>query len=286
LPLLESLGLAQAASIGCAGGFFHEGQRHTLYLHCPNGRQGMLAAIRRQAFSATGQTPADGEAVKQTVSREAMALAAAAAESKGVELSPKGLEIYAKAVDPDLYERQDQGQQDGRFSKNQNGAEFLPQENDAKKTAALALASEENDPLLAILNKLPGKDGRHWIVLPFEFCEKGRSLKVSLRILLEIKHKQNSFSCFKCNYLALDITEKTLRWLFVLESAEGIGQDLSAVNRLVCYHQTNKTRALKMAGELSKFLGIPLEKIFIKTKTFPFEAGCQENLLHSINKAV
>jgi len=267
----------------------------------------LMAAIRRQTLaplckqpsSATAsQAAAQADTVKHTAAepspdlgtavknREALSLAAAAAESKGVELHPKGLEGFAGAVDPDWQKRQDSGghNQRGRQDKRHGGREEKNTPPISPITAAglmeMALESAEKNPLLSILNRLPGKSGQRWIVLPFNFCEDGREFKVSMRILLETDNQASN----QAVHMALDIIEPERRWLFALES-----KGLSA-NRLTVYLQPElppKAEA-PLVRELSDLLEIPVERISIKNRieSFPCESGCGDELLYPVNEAV
>ena len=261
----------------------------------------LLKNIRQQAFEAapnaappepvpaaeeSGPQPKSGIVFKN---REALSFAAAAAEGKGVELQPKGLETYAQTVDPDWRRRQDSEQGDHRGKRKREGSE--KEEGHLQKTAALTAAGLEKialegagkDALLAILNRLPGKDGKRWVVLPFDFSDNGREFKVSLRILLETGKTVN-----RADYMALDIAIRDIkengktdkRRLFVLEPA----------NRLsVCVQpEISKKEQAELVRELSELLEIAPERIFIKTKTeaFPFEADCGNDLLRSVDEAV
>ena len=247
----------------------------------------ILKHIRQQAFT---MTP---EARTVLKSREALSLAASAAESKGAELQPKGLEAYARALDPESRQDGGQGGRRGRREKNDddddNDSEISPQKTAAISAGSLektALEAAEKNPLLAILNRLPGKDGKRWIVLPFDFCDDGREFKVTLRILLETGRTASRAAC-----MALDIAIRSIiepqpsgdaekRRLFVLEPA----------NRLsVCLQpEIEPDQQAALVRELSSLLEIAPDRIFIKTKTesFPFEAGCGDGLLGSIDEAV
>jgi len=258
----------------------------------------LLKNIRQQAFAMTpNAAPSDNvTAAKDSApemgtvlkNREALALAAAATEGKGVELQPKGLESYAQAVDPE-WRRQDSGQRDQRGKRkregNENGEEPL------QKTAAMSAAGlekmafegAEKDPVLAILNRLPGRDGKRWVVLPFDFSDNGREFKVSLRILLETGKTVDRAGCMALDIAIRDIVESgkaEKRRLFVLEPA----------NRLSVFLQPEVSAKEKdaLAHELSALLEIAPERIFIKTQTeaFPFEAGLGDDLLRSIDEAV
>ena len=258
----------------------------------------LLKNIRQQAFAMTpdaapsNPTPAaDGEPEAGTVfkNRETLALAAAAAEGKGVELQQKGLEAYAQAVDPEWRQRQDseQGDQHGKREREDNEKEGEPLQKTAAMSAAglekLALEGAEKDPLLAILNRLPEKDGKRWIVLPFDFSDNGREFKISLRILIETGKTVDRVGCMALDIAIRDIVESgkvEKRRLFVLEPA----------NRLSVYSRPEITPAqqAELIRELSALLGIAPERIFIKTQTeaFPFEAGRGDDFLRSIDEAV
>jgi len=268
----------------------------------------LLKNIRQQAFAQTSDAvpsatlaAEDGVPERETVlnKRESLALAAAAAESKGVELQPKGLEAYARAVDPEWRRDGEQGDQRGRRKKDGNEKEAAPLQKSAAVSAAVndvandvvsaeslekyALEETEKNPLLAILNSLPEKDGKRWIALPFDFSDNGREFKVSLRILLDTGKTVNRADC-----MALDIAIRDIegngntgkRQLFVLEPA----------NRLSVYLQPEITQAkqAELVRGLSALLEIAPERIFVKTlkESFPFETGGGDGFLRSIDEAV
>jgi hypothetical protein len=258
----------------------------------------LLKHIRQQAFTNTpdvdlpnttpvakNNAPEAGTVIKN---REALSLAASAAEGKGVELQPKGLETYAQAIDPELRRKQD-GEQRGQRKKNdddKDSEEASPQKTAAINAGSLekmSLEGMERNPLLEILNRLPEKDGKHWIVLPFDFSDNDREFKVSLRILLETGKTENRACC-----MALDIVIRSIfesgkaekQRLFVLEPA----------NRLSVYIKPEITPAQRTAlvRKLSALLEIAPDRIFIKTKkeSFPFEKESVGDLLGSIDEAV
>jgi len=264
----------------------------------------LLADIRRQAFvpqaapsaatqaqpAAANSAAAGGASSSSTAVkiREAFSLSAAAAESKGVELQPKGLESYAEAVDPHS-RRQDGQRQRNRQNREQNEQA----EKTSSKTGAatadvtagdlkkIAIEYMSKNPYLDILNKLPGKNGQRWIVLPFDFCEDDREFNVSIRILLNDKKTSN-----RADYMALDIAEsgdKEKRWLFVMESANEKPVRLSVHLQPELPLKAHS----QFKGELSRLLDIPIERIFVKPgeEPFPFEANCGE-MMPSIDEAV
>jgi hypothetical protein len=259
----------------------------------------LMAAIRRQVLSSS--TAAQSSSVKfaalENVSepgtaaknREALSLAAAAAESKGLELQPKGLEGLAEAVDPDWQRRQEGRNQQRRRDKNRDEQENSPKIDtiSASSLREMALESLEKAPLLAIFNKLRGKNGQRWMALPFSFSVDGRKFNVSLRILLESESQGlNQHSC-SAGLMALDIAEEERKWLFVLDN-----RNMAA--KLAIYLQPElEPKALRSFTDgLSQFMEIPPERIFVRNRaeSFPCEAGCGINdgadILRSIDEAV
>jgi hypothetical protein len=205
----------------------------------------LLAAIRRQgvapqphlAKTATPPAPAAQALTEPNAAREAFSLAAAAAESKGVKLNAAGLEAYAAAVDPDLRER-DRGK-GGRERRDENPDDAEKEKADSKVPPSASglretvLESAEKTDLLAVLNRLPGKDGRRWIVLPFTYTSGGRELSVSMRVLLEGDTPGTIRAC----RMVLDIAgqegengETEGRRVFVAESADCISLQNSGEN--------------------------------------------------------
>jgi hypothetical protein len=276
----------------------------------------LMAAIRRQALSPSLMAPSGTAAaskmatpstaspvtmptVAENVSdlnaaaknREALSLAAAAAESKGLELDPKGLEQFAEAIDPDWQKRQNP---DGRGRQRKDSDErekgnTTPQSEhlSASGIKEMAFESAEKDPLLAILNRLPGKNGQRWIVLPFGLSEDGREFNVSLRILLEtLDELSNQAAC-----MTLDIAESgeiERRWLFVLNGPNRQGE--AAAARLTVYLQPElpPTALASLTRELSLLMAIPPERVSVKnqTESFPGESGCMNDWSRTINEAI
>jgi len=263
----------------------------------------LMAVIRRQSLAQPQSATAQSDLIKHTAAetesdsgvavkiREAFSLAAAAAESKGVELNEKGLEAFAEAIDPDQ-KRQDSKEQNQRGRRNKNrddrgeeGASIKAGSFSANAIEELALESAEKDPLLHILNRMPGKNDQRWIVLPFSFNENDREFRVSMRILLDTKNASSRAVC-----MALDIAESQdiensapeKRHLFVLEWAK------NQINRLSVYLQPelpHKAQAL-FISELSNFLAIPNERVSVKKwESFPCESGGTDQL-HSVDEAV
>jgi hypothetical protein len=251
----------------------------------------LLKNIRQQAFAMTPNVAspetAPAAAESKQNAHEARALAASAAEGKGVELQPKGLEAYAQEIDPEWRKRQDSGQHDRR--RNKDGGE--EKEAPLQKTAAItagslertALEWAEKNPLLAVLNRLPEKDGKRWIVLPLDFSGNGHEYKVSLRILLETGKNVNRAGCMAldiASYSTVENGKAEKRRLFLFLPA----------NRLsVCLPpEISPKEQTALVRDLSALLEINPERVFVKTMTesFPFEAKCGDDLLRSIDETV
>jgi hypothetical protein len=148
------------------------------------------------------------------------ALGAAAAADKGVHLSAEALERYGAAINGE--ERRE-----GAFSGEgggQTGQEYPRKEKpplDPDKLRKKIEAIEADQPLLRLLNGIPGKNGRRWVVLPFSFLSEGVEFRVSVRILLE----NRGASADTVERLGVDITAGSggRHWLFVLDRAEKDG---------------------------------------------------------------
>jgi hypothetical protein len=282
-----------------------------------------MAAIRRQAMSPTMQQPKTAQPSTQTShthaaqlaevvssksasletlakNRDALSLAAAAIKDKGAEINPEKLETFAEAIDPDWQKRNSGHNSQEQRHKEQKKEDNAKAEVDtSNKTAlsasdirTLALESTEKDPLLAILNKLPGRNGQFWVVLPFNFCESGREFKVSLRMLID---KENS-SENNVKHLSLDIVEhgeQEYRWLFVpVHTSQEVVNTTSnsVISRLMLYIQPELSpKALvSLARKMSQLMEIPLENISVKNmaESFPGESGEGDDLLYTVNEAV
>jgi hypothetical protein len=237
----------------------------------------LITSIRRQAFTQLPIVPQANTATARDITPalfQSLSLASAAAESKGVELVPKGLELFAEFIDPALKDEDSQQRHDSQGQQRRqqnNGKDETEPQKAADITAAglkkMAIENAEKDPLLAILNRLPGKDRKRWMVFPFSFRKDGSDFNVSMRILLEPELLTN-----RSILMALDVQSKEQKQLFVMEAAGG------KLNRLTAYTQDELSCGEQdlLARELSGILGILPEHIFIKTRTdiFPCESGC------------
>jgi hypothetical protein len=149
------------------------------------------------------------------------ALAAAAAAGKGVVLSPEALGRYAAALagedrESGVPEDMEEGAGQDNRPEEKGAPRFSEPRREGKRVFAERI--EGRLPLLGVLNRIPGRDGRRWISLPFSFDSGGVDFKVSLRILVA-DHKGGA--PWMAERMALDIRTGRHRWSFMLENAPG-----------------------------------------------------------------
>jgi hypothetical protein len=206
---------------------------------------GLLLKLRREVLSL--KTP-----------REAGALGAAAAADKGVELSPRGLEDYAAAIegflrDPGGDSRGSTGEKDERRNRASPEGEYpgkgvpepeLPEGGDLRERA---LRGEEDLPLLGLLNRLPGRDGRRWIVFPFTWSSGGVAFRISLRLLFNT----DGYDDHRVLRLALDIRNERRRWSFTLDKPG----EAEAETRVSLSPSLPEAAAETLRAELQDLLG-------------------------------
>jgi hypothetical protein len=183
----------------------------------------LILRLRREALAAgPAQTAQEKDPEKPdpplAAPLRSAALAAAAAAGKGVELSPEALGRYAAALA--AYGRdgkapeEDPETETGTERENPPGDGGAPRFSEPRWGGDLAEEIEERFPLLGVLNRIPGKNGRRWITLPFSFESGGVDFKVSLRIVLA---DANGIP-WKAERMALDVTTPGRRWSFMLEN--------------------------------------------------------------------
>jgi hypothetical protein len=141
------------------------------------------------------------------------ALAAAAAAGKRAVLSPDALARYAAALAlPGRDNPEDEGEAETEQEELPGKA---PGFSKPRERSDFAERIEARLPLLGVLNRIPGRDGRRWISLPFSFKQDGVLCKVSLRILAA----DSNGIPWKAERIALDIKTEGRRWSFMLENA-------------------------------------------------------------------
>jgi hypothetical protein len=172
------------------------------------------------------------------------------------------------------------GAEDGMAGRNGAGTGRQGFPGDPAALREGVLGAMEKTPLLRLLNRIPGKNGRRWLVLPFAFTEKEREYGISLRIMLEGN---------RCR-MALDVTEEqngeTLcRRLFVMERAAGETPSLGVSLRPG--RREAELRSLKK--NLESLLDLSQDHIQIKNADNEMDFSGffpQDDLLPSVNEEV
>jgi hypothetical protein len=263
----------------------------------------LLHSLYREV-SALKETKTRGTAGRET----AAALGAAAAADKGLSLGTELLGKYAAAIDgeggshseenPDPGDNPEGSLPDTQTSADHgagvdHGASTDTQANhgasadhgdakheNQKNTLAARIANKvseslKTNPWLDLINRVPGQDGRRWVVLPFTLNQNGIELKASLRILLKDDIAER---------FAADITLVrkwgTQRWLFVLEKP---GTDEERIE----FSAEGKTQgqASAMKREIAEILKLPPGKVFFKQKMPVFKDSTGE-ILRTIDEKV
>jgi hypothetical protein len=280
---------------------------------------GLMAKIRRESLSAIPVETPRGKALspQDRGAQNAAAFAAAAAAAKGLELSREGLAAYAAAIDPDYPEKHsgdsaetpnggaDPGQNSGGGGdsgpENQKNGEGGgdPRGNfrggppggsdpgDLARPDTLrekVLAIEGQNPLLDLLNRMPGKNGERWISLPFTFTRGDTEYRVSLHISLAAP-RSNMPSC----RLAMDISggsrdKPVLRWFFIYDKFAAEESRL----RARFWPPENGRVLMSFQKELSRLFDLQINKINLQNnEEYTFcEKNCLNDILPTINEEV
>ncbi|MDR3249084.1 MAG: hypothetical protein LBT39_09905, partial [Treponema sp.] len=132
-------------------------------------------------------------------------------------------------------------------------------------------------------NKLPGKEGKRWIVLPFS-PEAG--LDVCLRILLA----PTPGGVYATEQMIMDIQGKESRWVFILRTGENalLGDRSAAPDTctLARYPAPTKAEAKALERTAAEMLGLGAVRVR-KDDEFPlFAEDNRDWTLRSINKEV
>jgi hypothetical protein len=241
----------------------------------------LLLRLRRESLGSPGGGKEPGRF------REARALAAAAAADKGLGLEARALEEYARAITGDSGLEADSGGSGGRDHPGETADEAgetgkagnAPAEETQDREAGERLQKkirriEAGKPLLRLLNSIPGKNGRRWIVLPFNFVSGGIEIGVSIRILLYNEELEA-----RAERLAVDLTAGNRHWLFVLDKPGGSG------SRADIYLKPPLGGAFRsgLEAELRKLLGKWTDQVTLHAGEFPLADG-RDGALSSVNE--
>jgi hypothetical protein len=268
----------------------------------------LLAKMRRQAvslpFGPGSSMPgnASGESTDPVI-REACALACISALDKGVELSAESLERYARLISgrplsPDPAHSGEAGENRGNA---ETGADEFPAESergrDSGKEGAsqggrrqkgdqsgnpetlrnLVRKAEAGEPLLGLLNRIPGKDGKHWLVLPFPIEEGGIRLYAVLRLLLAPGAGLPA-GTGDVEQMSLEINGERRRWLFICRP----GSTLCVAR----WPETEEGERAGLERELAGCLGLSPGQIEISGWDPLFAPDCRDDDLSSVREEV
>jgi len=256
-------------------------------------------------------------AAKEAASREAAALGAAAAADKGIKLGEKALREYAAAIQgrPESFLQEDSAdtqrvgdpperdaEQRQNTPQNPNGQgdkqdqtddqeekKKVPGtiwERDPKKVPGTFLGTIlkilEERPLLDLINRIPGKNGR-WIVIPFSFCERDVEFAVSLRIFV-IEGSLVSGN-LNADIRVSRSGREQKRWLISLEKAEtGIRAELGVFSASGPW-KFSAAEKKRVRQELAAALEVPSDRVSIRGDA-PLFVEARENSLRSVNEEV
>jgi len=192
----------------------------------------LMKTLRREILASGKSSSPETQAEKTEL--EAETLSSLIAMDKGVELSPEALEHYARFFSfPDKNpSRQDE--------KRGRDREESP---DAEELRILTEEQEQNDEVLAFLNQLPGKNGQHWLVIPFNVKVKGKKFQIFLRLL----RKEPVFAGEDRHlHLIVDISGPKRQWRCFLDKA---GEEFLADLRVYPKQSPRAIRKLQKEAE-------------------------------------
>jgi hypothetical protein len=213
----------------------------------------LLTRLRGELLaSGAASAPKTG---REKAAMEAKTLALAAAEDKGLRLSPEALEEYAAAMEPGAWFSGGRGRkrQGSPEEEDPPDREKTPDREELEKLYAKAGGTGEKggkEGLLSWLNRLPGGNGQGWVVFPFKIKVGGVELRVSVRLLI----KERLFRAFERDAgqgcLIVDIEGPAGNWRFILDRS---GDGKFVMDITVYPEQTADIKSLKREAE--KFFG-------------------------------
>jgi hypothetical protein len=278
----------------------------------------LLTRIRRESLAPAPAeiSPGQTRSPPGRTAPSAAALASAALAAKGLELSREGLAAYAAALTPDHPENRsggggtdiggdsggdgpgaepgngggepgggsftDSGGESGRGDSGGDSPGSLQPRDLSRAERLREKVLEIEPPLLGFLNRVPGKKGEQWIVLPFAFAQDGLEYRVVLRILVDGPPSSGS-----PGRLALDIfggnrDQPALRWFFMYDKLPGETARLSAH----FWPPESKKSLTAFQKELARLFLLHPKQIYVQNdeKNALFAIDCRENVLPSINE--
>ena len=263
--LIQSLGLPQDSLSSSIISFF---KFFSLPLEAP-----VLKNIRREILGTK-------------TARESTALGAGAAFDKGVRLDSQALEEYAAAIDPASRDstpgdgssgngNPPAGNGSGGSGGGENPGDDAPGAGDIKN---LMEEIDQENGLLSCLNRIPGKNGQYWIILPFNFTSGAIEFSVSVRILIYTINSQKS-----AERLAVDAVAGDRRWLFVLTKSKDAAYEMMAG----LSPSPGKAQLSAWADELKELFGGFISKIgFINENEIDSYLDSKDNSIIFVDEEV
>ncbi|MDR0586403.1 MAG: hypothetical protein LBG26_04100 [Treponema sp.] len=156
---------------------------------------------------------------------EAAALGAAAAADKGLVLEGRALEAYANALDPVEWREQEAGRGNGEAGQEQQepGQPGAGQQGTEQQGAGQQKPGQqeaEYAPIPDFINRIPGKNGRRWIVVPFSCSDEGFDMRASFRISLpDPDGKSGENGRFAADIAVFRKKKLFRRWFFLLDGS-------------------------------------------------------------------
>jgi hypothetical protein len=232
--------------------------------------------------------------------REARALACIAALDKGVELSAEDLDRYARLISGRRLFPEVPGADEGKGGENQGNAgagnDEFPAEpetgqdsggegggasEDGKNRSGnpetlrnLARKAEAGEPLLELLNRIPGKNEKRWLVIPIPIEDGGVRLWVTLRLLLAPGTGMSG----DVEQMSLEINGGRRRWLFSYRPG--------SILRAALWPETGEGERANLERELAGCLGLPPGQIKISGWDPVFAPDCRNDDLFSVEEEV
>jgi hypothetical protein len=172
---------------------------------------------------------------------------------------------------------------------------------DAESLRNKILWAGEQNSLISLMNSLPGKNGRRWMVFPFSFEEGVRKFEVTMRILLTPEGTAGN-SGFRVERMALEIAGENRglnpspsRWLFIAENPPGTSGAASSGEKLrlngsfwpeAAAEKTSVRVIQAMEKELAGLLGIEAGQVQIREgeEYSPFAPDSRDEALPSVNE--
>jgi len=192
-----------------------------------------VGSLRREILDQL-KTSSPGTA-EEKAALEAKVMAAVIAADKGVFLTPSALERYARFLIPAAFNPKSSEEKETPSPKtaaaDQDSHEKSPGKTrgetreeipEADELKAIAETQTREDGLLDFFNRLPGKNGQNWLVLPFEINVKGIELKVLLRVLKSRRASvPGALSAPEDGQLIADIAGPKRQWRCFVKQAAG-----------------------------------------------------------------